>query len=51
MSKIRSFIGKFFSRVKFSITIKLPLINVTLAPSLSMQPSMKAAFFIFLALL
>ena len=35
MRKALDKIKKVFCRIKFSVTIKLPLINVTLTPSIS----------------
>ncbi len=38
MRKAYNFLNKVIHRVKLSFTIKLPLINVTLAPSIIQQP-------------
>ena len=43
MRKALKFIPEVISNLKFSITIKLPLINVTLTPSMIQQP-LGAAF-------
>lgn len=46
MSKALKFIQEVISNLKFSITIKLPLINVTLTPSMIQQPFRGLLFFL-----
>lgn len=44
MRKAFTFIKKVIGKFKFSITIKLPLINVTLAPSIIQQSLIRLLF-------
>lgn len=44
MRKAFTYIKKVVSKFKFSITIKLPLINVTLAPSIIQQSFIRLLF-------
>ena len=43
--KLNNFIKKALKKITMSITIKLPLINVTLAPRIIHQPSFEGWFF------